>query len=60
MLDLRSNGGGLLSDAIEITGHLMDTGILSRVLDDIREYDGDYVIELEAPIAPEPEVSPYR
>src|SRR3954462_7916585 len=33
------------SETVEIRGHLMDSGILSRVLDDIREYDGDYVIE---------------
>ena len=33
------------SETVEITGHLMDTGILSRVLDDIREYGGDYVID---------------
>jgi len=33
------------SETVEITGHLMDTGILSRVLDDIREYEGDYVID---------------
>ncbi len=33
------------SETVEISGHLMDTGILSRVLDDIREYDGDYVID---------------
>ena len=33
------------SETVEITGHLMDTGILSRVLDDIREYDGDYSID---------------
>lgn len=33
------------SETVEISGHLMDSGILSRVLDDIREYDGDYVIE---------------
>ncbi|MBC2933484.1 TIGR00300 family protein [Nocardioides sp. zg-1228] len=32
-------------ETVEITGHLMDSGILSRVLDDIREYGGDYVIE---------------
>ncbi len=32
------------TDTVEISGHLMDSGILSRVLDDIREYDGDYVI----------------
>src|SRR5664279_4636787 len=34
-----------VNETVEITGHLMDSGILSRVLDDIREYDGDYVIE---------------
>ncbi|MEJ7628773.1 MAG: TIGR00300 family protein [Nocardioidaceae bacterium] len=33
------------SETVEIRGHLMDSGILSRVLGDIREYDGDYVIE---------------
>src|SRR5690349_907484 len=32
-------------ETVEVTGHLMDTGILSRVLDDIREYGGDFVIE---------------
>jgi len=29
---------------VEITGHLMDSGILSQVLSDIRGYGGDYVI----------------
>ncbi len=33
------------TETVEITGHLMDSGILSRVLDDIREYGGDYVID---------------
>ena len=33
------------TEVVEISGHLMDSGILSRVLDDIREYDGDYVID---------------
>jgi lysine-ketoglutarate reductase/saccharopine dehydrogenase-like protein (TIGR00300 family) len=32
-------------ETVEITGHLIDTGILSRVLDDIREYEGDWVID---------------
>jgi lysine-ketoglutarate reductase/saccharopine dehydrogenase-like protein (TIGR00300 family) len=32
-------------ETVEITGHLMDHGILSRVLDDIREYGGDYSID---------------
>ena len=27
------------------TGHLIDTGVLSRVLDDILEYGGDYSID---------------
>jgi lysine-ketoglutarate reductase/saccharopine dehydrogenase-like protein (TIGR00300 family) len=33
------------TETVEISGHLMDTGALSRVLDDIREYGGDYVID---------------
>jgi lysine-ketoglutarate reductase/saccharopine dehydrogenase-like protein (TIGR00300 family) len=33
------------NETVEITGHLMDHGILSRVLDDIREYAGDYSID---------------
>ncbi len=33
------------SETVEISGHLMDSGILSRVLDDIREYEGDYSID---------------
>ncbi|WP_395659714.1 TIGR00300 family protein [Nocardioides sp.] len=32
-------------ETVEITGHLMDHNILSRVLDDIREYEGDYTID---------------
>ncbi len=32
------------TETVEITGHLIDTGILSRVLDDIREYSGDWAI----------------
>jgi len=34
-----------VSDTVEISGHLMDYGILSRILDDIREYGGDYTID---------------
>ncbi|PVG82760.1 TIGR00300 family protein [Nocardioides gansuensis] len=34
-----------ISETVEVTGHLMDSGILSRILDDIREYGGDYVID---------------
>jgi lysine-ketoglutarate reductase/saccharopine dehydrogenase-like protein (TIGR00300 family) len=33
------------SEAVEIRGHLMDTGLLARILDDVLEYGGDYVIE---------------
>jgi lysine-ketoglutarate reductase/saccharopine dehydrogenase-like protein (TIGR00300 family) len=34
-----------VTETVEITGHLMDSGLLSRVLDDIREYGGDYTID---------------
>ena len=34
-----------VTETVEITGHLMDSGILSLVLDDIREYGGDFVIQ---------------
>ena len=33
------------SETVEITGHLMDTGVLARVLDDVLDYGGDYVVE---------------
>ncbi len=33
------------SESVEITGHLIDSGILSLVLQDIKEYGGDYVID---------------
>ena len=33
------------STTVALTGHLMDTGILARVLDDVLEYGGDYRIE---------------
>jgi lysine-ketoglutarate reductase/saccharopine dehydrogenase-like protein (TIGR00300 family) len=33
------------SATVTVTGHLMDTGILARVLDDVLEYGGDYRIE---------------
>jgi lysine-ketoglutarate reductase/saccharopine dehydrogenase-like protein (TIGR00300 family) len=33
------------TETVQITGHLMDSGLLSRVLDDVREYDGDYTID---------------
>jgi len=34
-----------VSETVEVTGHLLDSGVLSRVLEDVREYEGDYVIE---------------
>lgn len=33
------------SEAVELTGHLIDTGQLSRVLDDIAEYGGRFTID---------------
>jgi lysine-ketoglutarate reductase/saccharopine dehydrogenase-like protein (TIGR00300 family) len=34
-----------VSETVEIAGHLMDSGILSRILDDVREYGGDYTMD---------------
>jgi lysine-ketoglutarate reductase/saccharopine dehydrogenase-like protein (TIGR00300 family) len=34
-----------VSETVEITGHLMDTGVLARILDDVLDYGGDYTIE---------------
>jgi len=33
------------AETVEITGHLMDTGVLARVLDDVLEYGGDYRVD---------------
>ena len=33
------------SESVEIHGHLMDSGILARVLDDVLDYGADYAIE---------------
>ncbi len=33
------------SETVEIRGHLIDSGILSVVLNDIKEYEADYVID---------------
>ncbi|KQX64430.1 TIGR00300 family protein [Angustibacter sp. Root456] len=33
------------SETVEITGHLLDSGVLSRCVDDVRSLGGDYVIE---------------
>jgi lysine-ketoglutarate reductase/saccharopine dehydrogenase-like protein (TIGR00300 family) len=32
------------TEIVEISGHLMDTGVLARVLDDVLEYGGDYKV----------------
>jgi lysine-ketoglutarate reductase/saccharopine dehydrogenase-like protein (TIGR00300 family) len=32
------------TETVEIRGHIMDTGVLARVLDDVLEYGGDYTI----------------
>ena len=33
------------SETVAISGHLMDSGALARILDDVLEYGGDYVID---------------
>jgi lysine-ketoglutarate reductase/saccharopine dehydrogenase-like protein (TIGR00300 family) len=32
-------------EAVEVHGHLMDTGVLARVLDDVLDYGGDYWVD---------------
>ena len=34
-----------VTETLEIRGHLMDTGVLALVLDDVLSYGGDYVID---------------
>jgi lysine-ketoglutarate reductase/saccharopine dehydrogenase-like protein (TIGR00300 family) len=34
-----------VSETVEVSGHLMDSGILARVLDDVLGYGGDYRID---------------
>jgi lysine-ketoglutarate reductase/saccharopine dehydrogenase-like protein (TIGR00300 family) len=34
-----------VTEAVELTGHLMDSGVLARVLDDVLDYGGDYTID---------------
>jgi lysine-ketoglutarate reductase/saccharopine dehydrogenase-like protein (TIGR00300 family) len=34
-----------VSETVEITGHLMDSGVLARILDDVLDYGADYTIE---------------
>ncbi len=38
------HGATPVTDTVEIGGHLMDTGVLARVLDDVLDYGGDYRI----------------
>jgi lysine-ketoglutarate reductase/saccharopine dehydrogenase-like protein (TIGR00300 family) len=35
----------MASEAVELAGHLVDSGVLSAVLDDIGDYGGDYVVD---------------
>jgi lysine-ketoglutarate reductase/saccharopine dehydrogenase-like protein (TIGR00300 family) len=35
----------VITESVEVRGHLIDSGVLSRVLDDILEYGGDYSID---------------
>jgi lysine-ketoglutarate reductase/saccharopine dehydrogenase-like protein (TIGR00300 family) len=34
-----------VTESVEITGHLMDSGVLARILDDVLDYGGDYTVE---------------
>jgi lysine-ketoglutarate reductase/saccharopine dehydrogenase-like protein (TIGR00300 family) len=34
-----------VSERVEFTGHLMDSGVLARVLDDVLDYGGDYTVD---------------
>ena len=38
-------GSETVSESVEVSGHLMDTGLLARVLDDVLGYGGDYRID---------------
>jgi lysine-ketoglutarate reductase/saccharopine dehydrogenase-like protein (TIGR00300 family) len=35
----------MVTETVEITGHLMDSGVLARVLDDVLDYGGDYTVD---------------
>jgi hypothetical protein len=35
----------VISETVEVRGHLIDSGILSRVLNDVLEYGADYSID---------------
>jgi lysine-ketoglutarate reductase/saccharopine dehydrogenase-like protein (TIGR00300 family) len=34
-----------VTETVEITGHLMDSGVLARILDDVLDYGGDYTVD---------------
>jgi lysine-ketoglutarate reductase/saccharopine dehydrogenase-like protein (TIGR00300 family) len=34
-----------VTETVEISGHLMDSGVLAKVLDDVLDYGGDYMID---------------
>jgi lysine-ketoglutarate reductase/saccharopine dehydrogenase-like protein (TIGR00300 family) len=34
-----------VTESVEITGHLMDSGVLARILDDVLDYGGDYTVD---------------
>lgn len=44
-VQLLAGGAVAHNEIVEITGHLIDSGTLSSVLDDINEYGGDYAME---------------
>jgi len=54
ILDLRSNGGGLLGDAVEMTGHLIDRGPVVQIQDSRKQRevlgDDDKGIEYDGPV----------
>jgi lysine-ketoglutarate reductase/saccharopine dehydrogenase-like protein (TIGR00300 family) len=33
-----------VTETVEISGHLMDSGVLARILDDVLDYGGDYTV----------------
>ena len=34
-----------VTESVELRGHIIDSGMLSRLLDDVLDLDSDYVIE---------------
>jgi lysine-ketoglutarate reductase/saccharopine dehydrogenase-like protein (TIGR00300 family) len=34
-----------VTETVEITGHLMDSGVLAKILDDVLDYGGDYTVD---------------